>query len=135
MRDRAPGRVVLVLDENLSGKSIVEGLRAGGVPVKPQTDFMERGVSDPEVFAALAPHADCYLLTKDSQFHRRPGERAALIRHRVGAFVITSHKNKTGPELVALIRESWPKIERFARAHCRPFIAKILASGRVEQVV
>lgn len=135
MRDRAPGGVVLVLDENLSGKSIIQGLRAAGVPVRPQTDLMGRGVSDPEVFEALAPHADCYLLTKDAQFHRRPAEKAALEQHGVGAFVITSHKNKTGPELVALIRDSWPRIERFARAHSRPFIAKILASGRVERIV
>jgi hypothetical protein len=95
---------------------------------------MKRGVQDPEVFAALACRTDCYLLTKDRHFHRRPVEKAALVKHGIGAFVITSQKNKTGPELVALVRRAWPRIERFARDHSRPFIAKILANGRVESV-
>jgi predicted nuclease of predicted toxin-antitoxin system len=124
-----------VLDENLSGKSILVGLADAGVPARPQTDFYERETKDPEVFAALATHPDCYLLTKDKKFHRKPAEREALIRHGIGAFIITMQKDKSGPELVELIREAWPRIERYALENPRPFIARILAEGRIERRV
>lgn len=134
MRKRPARSIILVLDENLSGKIILNGLRDVQVSVKPQTDFIQQGAKDAAVFEALAPHRDCYLLTKDSKFHRKPAEKAALIEHRIGAFVITSQKNKTGPELVVLISRAWPRIERFARKNRRPFIAKILAEGRIEKI-
>jgi hypothetical protein len=51
----------------------------------------------------------------------------------LGAFVITAHKGKTAAEIVELIRISWSRIERFAKKHDRPFVAKILADGRVEK--
>ncbi len=36
-------------------------------------------------------------------------------------------------ELVELIEKSWNRIQRFAQHHPRPFVAKILADGRVEE--
>ncbi len=135
MRDRsARGSLILVLDENLSGHRIVEGLIEHGIPVKPQTDLMPRGIPDEEVLGVLADHPHCFLLSKDSDFHKKPMIHKALIRHGVGAFVITSHKGKTAPELVQLINRAWRRIQRFAEHHERPFVAKILADGHVEEV-
>jgi len=133
LRDRAARSVILLLDENLSGHRIIEGLTAHGIPVKPQTSIMERGIPDEEVLAALQQHPDCFLLSKDSDFHKKPAIKEAMIRQGIGVFVITAHKGKTAAELVELIRISWSRIERFARKHDRPFVAKILADGRVEE--
>jgi len=133
VRDRADRRLILLLDENLSGHRIVEGLTALEIPVKPQTAIMQRGLPDEEVLEILARHADCFLLTKDSDFHKKPMVRKALLEHGVGAFVITAHKNKTAGDLVALIGKAWNRIQRFAEKHDRPFVAKILADGRVEE--
>jgi hypothetical protein len=36
-------------------------------------------------------------------------------------------------EFVELIEKSWNRIQRFTRKHPRPFVAKILAGGRVEE--
>lgn len=132
MRDRTPGSVTLVLDENLSGRRILDGLREREIPVLAQTSLMERGLPDEAVLQALAGHPDCYLLTKDSDFHRHPAVKQALLQHGIGAFVITAHKNRTAPELVDLVARAWPHIQRFADRHARPFVAKILADGRVE---
>lgn len=94
---------------------------------------MKRGVSDEEVLRVLSRHPDCFLLSKDSDFHKKPMVKAALLKHGIGAFVITSHKGKTAAQLVELIEKSWNRIQRFARKHPRPFVAKILADGRVEE--
>lgn len=133
MRDRADRRLILLLDENLSGHRIVEGLTELKIPVKPQTAIMQRGLPDEEVLEILAQHPDCFLLTKDSDFHKKPMLKKALIEHGVGAFVITAHKGKTGGELVNLIGKAWHRIQLFANKHERPFVAKILADGRVER--
>lgn len=47
---------------------------------------------------------------------------------------LVHHKNRTAAELVALVATAWPHIQRFADLHPRPFVAKILADGRVQEV-
>ena len=135
MRDRTDRRLILLLDENLSGHRIVDGLTALDIPVKPQTEIMERGVPDEDVLTILSQYPDCYLLTKDSDFHKKPVVKQALIAHGVGAFVITAHKGKTASDLVSLVGKAWNRIQRFAARHDRPFVAKILADGHVEEVL
>jgi hypothetical protein len=135
LRDRrsSSGSLTLLLDENLSGRRIIDGLTAYNIPVKAQTELMDRGIPDEEVLQILAQNPDCYLLSKDSDFHKKPMVKAALLKHDVGAFVITAHKGKTAPELVELINKAWKGIQRFAKKHDRPFVGKILADGRVEE--
>jgi Domain of unknown function (DUF5615) len=134
LRDRAARSLILLLDENLSGRRIIEGLIKCNIPVKPQTDLMERGLPDEEVLRILARHPACFLLTKDSDFHKKPAVKTALIDHRIGAFVITSHKGRTAAELVELITRAWGRMQRFAQNHDRPFVVKVLADGRIEEV-
>jgi hypothetical protein len=134
LRDRsARGGLILLLDENLSGRRIIKGLTTCGIPVKPQTDLMQRGLSDEEVLRILAGHPECFLLSKDSDFHKKPMVKDALVRHGIGAFVITAHKGKTASEIVGLVNKAWRRIQKFAQKHPRPFVAKILADGRIEE--
>lgn len=134
MRDRAARSLILLLDENLSGRRIIEGLIKCNIPVKPQTELMERGLPDEKMLQILARHPACFLLTKDSDFHKKPAVKTALIDHQIGAFVITSHKGKTAAELVELITRAWGRMRRFVHNHDRPFVIKILADGRIEEV-
>jgi len=68
------------------------------------------GVPDEEVLRTLAQHPDCFLLSKDSDFHKKPMLKEALVRYGIGAFVITSHKGKTAAELVELINKAWRRM-------------------------
>lgn len=95
---------------------------------------MDRGISDEEVLRHLSKHRDCYLLSKDGDFHKRQVEKTALLEHRIGAFVITSQKNKTGPQLVQLIDKAWNRMQQYIQNHHRPFVVKILADGRIQAV-
>jgi hypothetical protein len=92
---------------------------------------MKRGIPDEEVLRILSQHPDCYLLSKDSDFHKRPIAKAAVLKYKLGVFVIVPHKGKTGPELVKLIVKAWGRMQRIARKTDPPFVAKILAEGRV----
>lgn len=134
MRDRTSGGIILVLDENLSGHRILAGLRERGIPVKGQTELMHRGISDEEVLRNIAGDPACFLLSKDRDFRYKPAAKRALIEHRLGAFIITSQKGKTAADLVDLIANAWPHIQKCVEKHDRPFVAKILADGKVELV-
>ena len=120
-----------MLDENLSGKTILSGLQEKGIPVKPQTDYMERGVTDERLLEILAAEQNTYLITKDRDFRYKPSVKKALLESSIGAFVITATKNKTGPQLVEMIADAWPKILKTVKKHNRPFVAKIMGDGSV----
>jgi hypothetical protein len=125
-------KIVLMLDENLSGHSIVSGLIEQGVPVKAQTELMDRGVPDEELLSLLAGKRNVYLITKDRDFRYKPTVKKALTKAKVGAFVITATKNKSGSQLVEIIHSAWPRILNFIESHHRPFVAKIMGDGRIE---
>lgn len=131
MRNRAARGLILLLDENLSGHRISEGLKAEGIPARLQTEIMGRGVSDEEVLKTLSEFPEYFLISKDSDFHKKPMVKTALIRHGIGAFVITSHKGKTADVLVKIIVRAWPRIQKYVNHHPRPFVAKIMVDGRV----
>jgi len=129
---KPPDEIILMLDENLSGKTIVSALKEKGVPVRSQTDYMERGVPDETLLSLLAHERNVYLLTKDRDFRYKPSVKRALLDSKVGAFVITATKNKTGAQLVEMIAVAWPKIKRTIERNKRPFVAKIMGDGSVE---
>lgn len=129
---KPPDEIIVMLDENLSGKTIVSALKEKGVPVRAQTDYMERGVPDETLLSLLAHERNVYLLTKDRDFRYKPSVKKALLESKVGAFVITATKNKTGVQLVEMISAAWPKIQRSIEKHKRPFVAKIMGDGSVE---
>ena len=72
-----------------------------------------------------------YLVSKDRDFRYKPSVKKRLNESRIGAFVITASKNKTGPQLVEMIAAAWPKIRRFIETHDRPFAATVKGDGSV----
>jgi predicted nuclease of predicted toxin-antitoxin system len=121
---KPPDEIILMLDENLSGKTIVSALKEQGVPVRAQTDYMERGVPDETLLSLLAHERNVYLLTKDRDFRYKPSVKKALLESKVGALVITATKNKTGAQLVEMISAAWPKIQRAIEKHIAPLCCK-----------
>ena len=121
----------LLLDETLSGKSIVQALKSHGIPVVPHEEFAARGISDIALMDSMHHHPELYFLTRDRDFRYKKDIVATLQRNGVGAFVLTASGNRTGAQLIAIILQAWPAIARFVLRHSRPFVAKILGDGSV----
>ena len=130
---RPPEDVSFVLDETLSGASIVQGLRERGFPVSAFTDLFVRGISDAELIARMRGRAGLYLITRDRDFRYRPDIATALLGAAIGAFVLTSAGNKTGAQLVEVIASAWKGILRFAARTPPPFVATVRSDGTVEK--
>ena len=123
--------VVLLLDENLSGKSILVALRELSIPVAGQQEIMDRGISDSELLRKLSAYPHHYLLTRDPDFRYKADVIKTWRQLRVSVFVITSAGNKTGAQLAEIIALAWPHMRRFIAKHDKPFIAKVRSDGHV----
>ena len=125
-----PHEIVLVLDENISGLSIVQALAEAGLLVRAFTDVLPRGSSDIKLLRHLSRRG-WFLLTRDRDFRYKPQVRKTLYRGNVGVFVITVRQYMTGIQFTELIAKAWPKIQRFVEKNRVPFVAKITRDGRV----
>jgi len=74
------------------------------------------------------------VLTKDHRIRYRTGEREALLRANVRAFVLRSG-NLTGQQMAEAFLRALPRIERLLRDRAAPFIAGVWAEGRVALLV
>ncbi len=122
----------LLLDENLSGKSIIQGLLDRDIPAYPQWHIAPRGATDADLLLALAKHDDLYLLSRDPDFRYHAAIRKCLVDSGVGAFVITSSGNKSSQEIIDLISRAWPRIQKFVSKTKRPFVAKVTSERKVQ---
>ena len=125
----------LLLDETLSGKSIVETVKAAGVPIVGFEEFADRGIDDKTLLTRLAKRRDLYLITRDRDFRYKHDVVNTLREAELGAFVLTSAGNKTGGQLASTLIAAWPRIRRFIHEHARPFVAKVRSDGSVEMSV
>lgn len=123
----------LLLDENLSSKSIIQSLLDLDVPVYPQTHIAARGVTDAKLLLALAKHDDLFLLSRDRDFRYHAATRKLLHDSGAGAFVITSSGNKSSEDIVKLVVRAWPRIQKFVKVTKRPFVAKVTGEGKVQE--
>ena len=128
-----PERFVLLLDENLAGKTILATLSAASIPVKGQQDLMERGISDSELLQQLSKLPHHFLVTRDPDFRYKPDVVATLRHVQAAVFVMTSSGNKTGEQLAEIIIRAWPAMKRFIARHPVPFIAKVMTDGHVHE--
>ncbi len=126
-----PEDVVLLLDENLSGRSILSSLREQGIPVAGQAELLPRGISDSELLTNMAKLPGHYLLTRDPDFRYKRDVVETLRRVRVSVFVLTASGNKTGAQLAELIAATWPAMKRFIAKNDRPFVAKVRTDGSI----
>ena len=63
---------------------------------------------------------------------QRPAEKAAFVRHKVGAFFLQGGQLSASAITEALIH-NWPKMKTLAKDTARPFAFKVYASGQARK--
>lgn len=115
------------------GRTIVPGLlRAAGASVTIHDDLFPQGTPD-VVWLTDVGKRGWLVLTKDKRIRYRAIEQRALVRARVGAFVVTG-KDMSGEEIGTTLVIALPRLVRFANATSRPFIASVTAAGTITRV-
>lgn len=82
-----------------------------------------------EEWLGLAGDAGWVVLMRDKRIRSRPGERAKLISHGLRAFCLTTAGNATRWEVLSLMVQSWPAIERKAQEEAGPYICAVTRDG------
>lgn len=77
---------------------------------------------------------DWLVILRDKKVRTRPGERAAIIKHSVGCFIIHQKKNLTRWEYLKLLVKTLDKMEDCFATTPRPFIYKVDSVGSFTRV-
>ena len=68
-------------------------------------------------------------ITHDGRIRTRPGERAAIMENGVGCFILTYRQDLQKPEIVRMVFDYLPEMERRFSSTPRPFIYTVTKNG------
>ncbi len=68
-------------------------------------------------------------ITRDWHIRTRPGERAAIMENGVGCFILTHQDGLPTPEVVRVVFDYLPEMERKFHSTPRPFIYTVTKNG------
>jgi len=114
------------VDNNI-GEFLVYGLRGFGVHIHHLKEIFPENTSD-EVWLEFIGNEGWFLLTRDLRLNRKPIEREALKKYKVGAFYLRG-KHLSRWDIIRQVVRLWHKIEELAGTTNPPFIYKIPPHG------
>ncbi|MFH1185423.1 MAG: DUF5615 family PIN-like protein [Chloroflexota bacterium] len=113
-------------DENL-GPQLSNGLKEFGEDTCHLRDHFAAGTPD-ETWLEFIGQRGWFLLTLDKRIRRRPLEKAALKKHRVGAFFLLG-KNMGRWDYICQVVRAWHKIKEAAANERPPFAYQVDKRG------
>ncbi|MCH8877709.1 MAG: DUF5615 family PIN-like protein [Chloroflexi bacterium] len=119
--------MTVFFDMNLS-PALVRGLAEFGEDVVHLTDVFPPATPD-ALWLANIGQRGWILVTRDRAITRRPVERAALKKHKVGAFYLLGKDMNTWDQVRQVIR-CWHRILELGSKTKRPFAFKVSRAGR-----
>ncbi len=120
------------MDRSLGKRYVPEALRQAGAVVHAHDAFFDPMTPD-EVWLAQAGQRGWIVLTKDDNIRRHQLALAAIMRHRVRAFVLPTG-NLRGEEMATIVVRALPRIRQMVRDHPPPLIAAVTRGGKVRRL-
>ena len=114
------------------GKDFAAALRERGFQVELLEDHFRGDVPDEEWLPRVGEWG-WIILTKDDQIRKREVERNALLRSGARAFILSSG-NIPRDQMISMIVNALPKIQRFVSKNQPPFIARITKASDVRKI-
>jgi hypothetical protein len=113
-------------DENL-GIQLARGLKAFGEDTFHLLDYFEAGTLD-EVWLKHVGEQGWILITVDKRIRRRPLEKDALLRYKVGTFFLGGKTVSRWDRIKQIVR-AWNKINEIAGKETPPFAYQVNLHG------
>jgi hypothetical protein len=131
---KLPDLPALLLDENLSSADIAQFLRRfpNEWRIELHTDHFARGMADVDVIRECASRA-WVLVSCDDRIRYVPQNKAAVNKHRIGAFMF-GKGNYQGVEYAAALIVGRSQILSAIRKTSPPFFARIQIKGDVNML-
>jgi PIN like domain len=118
---------VIFIDASLP-KTLADELKKVRNDVVFKHDVFERGTDDP-IWLRRVGIEGWLAITRDWHIRTRPGERAAIMENDVGCFILTHQDGLGTPEVVRIVFDYLPEMERLFSSTPRPFIYTVTKNG------
>lgn len=120
---------IYFVDRSLGGQLVADALREAGARVEIHDHHFRQDCLDQEWLTEVGRRG-WVVLTKDKRIADRRLERLAVASAEVRMFVLVAG-NLTGQDMAAAYVKALPSMQRFARTHQPPVIAKVYRDGTV----
>lgn len=121
--------LVFFIDRALGTQDVAEVLRKAGARVEVHHDHFTPNEED-AVWLSEVAQRGWIILTKDQKIAYRTVEQVAIAQTNARVFTFSSGIT-SGRAMAEAFEKALTKMERFAKGHPSPFIAKVYKSGRV----
>ncbi len=109
-------------------KTVADELKKVREDVVFKHDIFPQGTDDP-IWLRRVGNEGWLAITRDWHIRTRPGERAAIMENDVGCFILTHQQGLQRPEVVRIVFDYLPEMERKFSNTPRPFIYTITKNG------
>lgn len=121
-----------VFFDRTCGKKLPQALKLLGLDVEMHAEHFRHDEQD-DVWLAHVGARGWAVVTNDKNIRTNEAERAALLAHGVGCFVLGSG-SRTRWEQMRILARAWDRIQQIADTQPRPFIYRIHADGRAQRL-
>lgn len=118
---------MIFIDASLP-KTLADELKKVRKDVLFKHDVFLPGTDDP-IWLARVGVEGWLAITRDWHIRTRPGERAAIMENGVGCFILTHQDGLPTPEVVRVVFDYLPEMERKFYSTPRPFIYTVTKNG------
>jgi len=113
------------------GKRIPQAFALLGLDAIAHDDLFDQATPDDQWLAAVGEQG-WIVITKDDRIRFNEAERAALIAHNVGCFVLTK-RNASSWQMAQNLMRVWDTIAQLAESAPKPFLYAVHADGTVRK--
>jgi PIN like domain len=118
---------VIFIDASLP-RSVADALKKVREDVLFKHDIFLPGTDDP-IWLRRVGAEGWLAITRDAHIRTRPAERAAIMENDVGCFILTHQQDLPRSEVVRIVFDYLPEMERLFSSTPRPFIYTVTKNG------
>ena len=118
---------MIFIDASLP-RSVADELKKVREDVLFKHDIFLPGTDDP-IWLRRVGAEGLLAITRDARIRTRPAERAAIMENDVGCFILTHQQDLPRSEVVRIVFDYLPEMERLFSSTPRPFIYTVTKNG------
>lgn len=115
-------------------RSVADELRRVGKDARAKIELYVPNTKDPVWLRDVGING-WLAITRDRHIRTRPGEKRAIVEHRVGCFILTYKNDLKRPEIIQLVLDNIEEMEEKFRTTERPFLYTVTKDGEFRHYV
>lgn len=115
-------------------RTVADELKRIGKDAKAKIELFKQDTKDPVWLREVGING-WLAITRDGYIRHRPGEKRAIVEHRVGCFILTYKNDIEKPEIIQIVLDNIEEMEEKFRTTERPFLYTVTKDGEFRHYV